>query len=81
MPNQALCRLLLSRFLDLRRNLGIVKENRLEKLVSPVKRSAYLHGSTKQKFSWRCFFEVNGIFIIFSREIDVKTGESLVKPL
>ena len=29
--------LVFSRFLDLRGNLGSVKENRLEKLVSPVK--------------------------------------------
>ena len=44
---------------------GLLKKNRLEKLVSCVKRSAYLHASTKQNFVWRRFSEVNGISIIF----------------
>ena len=44
----------------------MLKKNRLEKLASPVKKSA-----------WRRFFEVNGISIVFSREIDVETGESI----
>ena len=33
-------RLVFNRFFDLRGNLGMLKKNRLEKLVSPVKRSA-----------------------------------------
>ena len=33
-------RLVFSRFFDLPGNLGMLKKNRLEKLVSPVKRSA-----------------------------------------
>ena len=56
---------------------GLLKKNRLEKLVSPVKRSTYLHASTKQNFAWRCFFEVNRIPIIFSRELDDETGKSI----
>ena len=52
---------------------GLLKKNQLEKLVSPVKRSAQLHASTKQNFAWWCFFEVNGISIIFSREIEIKS--------
>ena len=52
---------------------GLLKKNQLEKLVSPVKRSAQLHASTKQNFDWRCFFELNGISIIFSREIEIKS--------
>ena len=44
---------------------GLLKKNRLEKLVSRVKRSAYLHASTKQNFLWRRFSEVNRISIIF----------------
>ena len=35
-----LCGLVFSRFLDLRRNLGIVKEKPTSKIVSSVKKSA-----------------------------------------
>ena len=45
---------------------GIFKKNWLEKLVSPVKRSALLHASTLQNFTRRHFFDVNEIFIVFS---------------
>ena len=57
----------------------LLKKNRLEKLVSPVKRSTYLHASTKQNFAWRCFFEVNRIPIIFSPELDDETGRSILE--
>ena len=56
---------------------GLLKKNRLEKIVSPMKKSAELHASTKQSFAWPRFFEANGISIAFSREIDVETGESI----
>ena len=55
----------------------LLKKNRLANLVSPVKRSASLHASNKQNFAWRRCFEVNRISIIFSRGIDVGTGESI----
>ena len=55
----------------------LLKKNRLEKLAYPVKRSTYLHASAKQNFAWRCFFEVNRIPIIFSRELDDETGKSI----
>ena len=57
--------------------LELLKKNRLEKLISPVKTSTYLHTSTTQNFARQHFFEVNGISIIFSREIDDETGESI----
>ena len=57
-------RLVFSRVFYLRGNLGNVKEKPTRK-------------TTKQNFAWRPFFEVNGISIIFSRETDVKTGESI----
>ena len=56
---------------------GLLKKNRLEKLVSPMKKSAQLHASNKQNFACRRFFEVNGISIVFSGERDVETGESI----
>ena len=43
-----LCRLEFSQFLDWNRNFRNVKKSRLEKLVSLVKRSAWLHASTLQ---------------------------------
>ena len=45
---------------------GIFKKNWLEKLVSPVKRSALLHASTLQNFARRHFFDVNEVSIVFS---------------
>ena len=76
-----LYRLVCSRFLDLRGSLGNVKKNRLEKLVSPVKRSTLLHVSTLQNFARRHFFDVNEVSIVFSWEIDIRTGESIGKGL
>ena len=46
----------------------MLKKNRLEKLVSPVKRSAWL-------------YDINEVSIVFSWEIDIKTGESIWKGL
>ena len=57
----------------------MLKKKRLENLVSPVKRSALLHASTLQKFARRHFFDVNEVSIVSSWEIDIKTGESIVK--
>ena len=69
-------RLVFSRFLDLHRNLEIVKEKRLEKLVSPVKKSAYLHASTKQILPGGVSLKPTE-YLIFLREIDFETGESI----
>ena len=52
-------------------------KNRLEKLVSPVKKSALLHASIRQNFACRHFFDINGVSIIISRERDVETGEDM----
>ena len=67
-------RLAFSRFLDL-----YEKKNRLEKLVSLVKRTAWLHASTLQNFARRHFSDVNEVSIVFSWEIDIETGESIEK--
>ena len=45
----------------------MLKKNRLEKLVSPVKRSALLHASTLQNFARRHFFDVNEVSIVISQ--------------
>ena len=59
-------RLVFSRFLNLRGNLGIVKEK-------PTRKTSF----SRENFAWRCFFEDNGISIIISLEIDVKTEVSI----
>ena len=59
----------------------MLKKNRLGKPVSPVKRSALLHASTLQNFARRHFFDVNEVSIVFSWEIDIKTGEGIGKGL
>ena len=59
-------RLVFSRFFDIRGNLRNVNEIRLEKLVSPVKKSALLHASIRQNFAWWHFFDVNGVSIVIS---------------
>ena len=43
--------------------LGMLTKNRLEKLVSLLKRSAWLHASTLQNFARRHFFDVNEVCI------------------
>ena len=59
-------RLVFSRFLDLCGNLGIVKEK-------PTRKTCFSHEKKRLApriyASLRCFFEVNGISIIFSQEI------------
>ena len=60
---------------------GMLKKNRQEKLVSPVKRSALLHASTLQNVARQHFFNVNEVSIVFSWEIDTKTGKSIGKDL
>ena len=55
----------------------MLKKNRLKKLVSAVKWSAWLYASTLQNFAARRhFFDVNKVSVVFSRERDVKTGEN-----
>ena len=60
---------------------GMLKKNRQEKLVSPVKRSALLHASTLQNVARQHFFNVNEVSIVFSWEIDTKTGKNIGKDL
>ena len=74
-------RLVFSGFFDIRGNLGNVKEKRLEKLVCPVKWSAWLYASTLQNFARQHFFDVNGVSIVISWERDVETGENVWKVL
>ena len=57
----------------------MIKKNWLEKLVSPVKRSALLLASTLQNFARWQFVDVNEVFIVFSWEIDIKTWENFEK--
>ena len=59
-------RLAFTRSFDLRGNLGNVKKKQIEKLVSPVKKSAGLHASTLQNFATQHFFDVNEVSIVFS---------------
>ena len=59
----------------------MLKKNELEKLVSAVKRSAWLQASILQNFARRHFFDVIEVSIVFSSEIDIKTGESIWKGL
>ena len=73
-----LASLVFSGFLDFRGNL---KKNRLEKLVSPLKRSAWLHASTLQNFARRHVSDVNEVSIVFSWKIDIKTRENIWKGL
>ena len=39
----------------------------LEKRVSPLQRSAWLHASTLQNFARQYFFDVNKVSIVFLR--------------
>ena len=80
-PNWRKCRLVFGRFLDLRGNLGMLKKNRLEELVSLGRRSAWLHASILQNFARWHFFDVNKVSNVFSWEIVIKTGESIWKVL
>ena len=61
-------RLAFSRFLDLRGNLGIVKEK-------PTRKTCF--SREKKRLAPR----INGISIIFPRETDYKTGVSIWKGL
>ena len=55
----------------------MLKKNELEKLVSVVKRSAWLQASILQNFNRRHFFDAIEVSIVFSSEIDIKMGESI----
>ena len=79
--NKSFSRLAFSRFFDIRGISEMLKKNRLEKLISPVKWSAWLHASTLQNFARRHFFDVNGVSIVILWERDVETGENMWKVL
>ena len=57
----------------------ILKKNRLEKLVFPVKWSAWLYASTLQNFARQHFFNVNEVSIVILWERNVETGENMWK--
>ena len=68
-------RQVLRQFLDLHGNFGNVNKNWLKNFVKHLGRNL----STRQNFSWWHVFQVMGISIVFSWEIDVKTGENIWK--
>ena len=71
-----------SRFLDLRGNPGIVKEKPTRKTcLSREKKRPATRIYQAKIFPGGSFSEVNGISIMFSREIDVKTGESIFEKI
>ena len=57
--------------------LEMPKKNRVEKLVSPEKWTAWLYASTLQSFARRHMFDVNGVSIVIPWERDVETGENM----
>ena len=59
----------------------MLKKNRLEKLVSPMKWSAWVYRSTLQNFAGQHSFDVNGVSVLISWVRDVKTGENMWKVL
>ena len=59
----------------------MLKKTQLEKLVSPVKWSAWLYASTLQNFARWHFFDVNRVSIVISWEGDVEMGENKWKIL
>ena len=46
-----------------------------------MKRIPWLHASSLQNFARRHFLDVNEVSIVFPREIDIKTGEIILKGL
>ena len=56
-------------------------KNRLEKIVSSVKWSAWIYASTLQNFARQYFFDVNGVSIVIPWERDAETGENMWKVL
>ena len=77
LKNGGCFRLVFSRFLNLSGNLGIAKEKPTRKTCFSRERKRLAPRIYQAKFCLARFFEVNGISIIFSREIDVKTRESI----
>ena len=69
-------RLVFSRFLDFPGNLGIGKEKLIRKTCFSCEKKHLARRICQAKFCLAAF-EVNGISIIFSRELDVKTGDSI----
>ena len=59
-------RLIFSRFFDIPRNLGNVKEKPTRKTCLSREKSALLHASIRQNFASRHFFDVNGASIVIS---------------
>ena len=57
----------------------MLKKNQLEKLVTPLKRSAWLHPSTHQILPGG--ISLMSTKFVFSSEVYIKTGESIWKGL
>ena len=57
----------------------MLNKNRLEKLVPPATRSAWLYAATLENFARRHFFDVNKVSILFSWEIDITAWESIIE--
>ena len=77
-------RLVFSRFLYIRGNLGNVKEKSTRKTCfsrEMKKWSFWLYTSTLQNFARRHFFDVNGVSIKISWEANAETGEKMWKVL
>ena len=77
-------RLVFSRFLYIRGNLGNVKEKSTRKTCfsrEMKKWSFWLYASTLQNFARRHFFDVNGVSIKISWEANAETGEKMWKVL
>ena len=72
-------RLVFSRFFLFAEISEMWKKNQLEKLVSPMKWSAWLYASTLQNFTRRHFFDDNGVSIEISWDRDIETGENIWK--
>ena len=55
----------------------MLKENRLEKLISPVKWSAWLYVSYLENFARWHFFDVRGVFVKKLCKRDDETAENM----
>ena len=72
-------RLVFSRFFYLRGNLGNVNEKPTRKTCFSRKKKRLTPRIYLAKFARRYFSDVNEISIVFSWEIDIKTGQSIWK--
>ena len=60
-----------------RKSPGMLEKNRLEKLVTLLKRSVWLHAYNLQNFARRHFFDISEVSIVFhenkrERELELK---------